>query len=193
MIRTVIVDDEEKARKLLNNLVIKYCPDLQVAGLASSAKEALSLIEKLNPEIVFLDILMPEVDGFALLDKINHKDMQIICTTAYDQYAIKAIRHDVIDYLLKPISVEELCKAVEKAKFNIKETTNKKLINDEVKLFLKNFNGSSSERLLGLTTQNGISFVKLKDILYCKAEGNYTLIYLKADNAKEIVKLTFKA
>lgn len=192
MTRTLIVDDEEKARKLLTNLVKKYCPDLEVVGLASSAKEALLMIRKFKPEIVFLDILMPETDGFSMLAQLENDNLQIICTTAYDQYAIKAIRHDVVDYLLKPIDVDELQKAAKKALRNIKEIGEKNIINEEVKLFLKNFNGSSSEKLLGLTTQNGISFVRLKDILYCKAEGNYTLIFSAQGKTKEIVTKTLK-
>lgn len=192
MIRTVIVDDENKARKLLNNLVKKYCPQLDVVGLAASADEAYAMISKYNPEIIFLDIRMPEADNSGLLKKLEDKNIQIICTTAYDQYAIKAIRHGVVDYLLKPIDVQELKGAVQKAQNNIREVDKRNLINEEVKLFLKNFNGSSADKLLGLTTQSGINFVRLKDILYCKAEGNYTLIYLAHKKSKEIVTKTLK-
>jgi len=192
MIRAMIIDDEEKSRKLLNNLILKYCPELKVEAMAGSAKDAIELINEHKPQIIFLDIQMPEIDGLSLLDKINHKDMQVICTTAYDQYAIDAIRHDVLDYLLKPINIDELQQAVGKARVKLEEKRSNGSINDELKIFLKDFGGPSSEKLLGLTTQNGITFVKLKDILYCKAEGNYTLIYLVKNGAKEMVTKTLK-
>jgi two-component system LytT family response regulator len=192
MIRAMIIDDEEKSRKLLNNLVSRYCPEIKITAMADSAKTAVQLIHKHKPEIIFLDIQMPEIDGLSLLDKINHDDIQIICTTAYDQYAIEAIRHDVLDYLLKPINIEELQQAVGKARAKLEHKYSNGRLNDELKLFLKDFGGSPSEKLLGLTTQNGITFVKLKDILYCKAEGNYTLIYLVENGAKEMVTKTLK-
>ena len=114
MFNAIIVDDEAKSCKLLANLVKQYCPDIKIKGLANTVAEALPLIHKEQPEILFLDIQLNGQDGFNLLDEIPDKQFQVIFTTAYEQYAHKAFRYDAQDYLLKPIHIDELQSAVEK-------------------------------------------------------------------------------
>src|SRR5215510_5245748 len=110
----IIIDDEQNGRISLKQKLIDYCPNLQLIGEAGSGKEGIQLIEQLHPDIVFLDIEMPGMDGFEMLKKIAGKNFHLIFTTAYDHYAIKAIKFAAFDYLLKPVDIEELKQAVEK-------------------------------------------------------------------------------
>lgn len=109
---TIIVDDEQNGRISLKQKLIDYCPNLQLIGEADSGKEGIRMIEQLHPDIVFLDIEMPGMDGFEMLKKISGKNFHIIFTTAYDHYAIKAIKFAAFDYLLKPVDIEELKLAI---------------------------------------------------------------------------------
>jgi len=111
-IKTVIVDDEESARNVLTNLLENFHPELEIAGVGRNVKEGLSLITDVNPDLVFLDVEMPDGTGFDLLRKLDNNDFNVIFVSAYDQYAIKAIRFSAVDYLLKPIDLEELDNAI---------------------------------------------------------------------------------
>lgn len=125
--KAVIVDDEKKGREILEKFISTYCPAIQIEGLAASAEEAFALIAACKPDLVFLDIQMPNGNGFDLLERFDNIDFQIIFVTAHDHYAIKAIKHHALDYLLKPIDIDELRAAVEKAEKQALQTksTNK--------------------------------------------------------------------
>src|SRR3990172_2274111 len=114
MIRAVIVEDEKKSREVLNKLIQKNCPDLNVVGMAATVEEAVAVIKKEKPDLVFLDIELSDGTGFDILEQVQGLNFEVIFATAYDQYAIKAIKYSAIDYLLKPIDVDELKIAVEK-------------------------------------------------------------------------------
>src|SRR5438309_562396 len=114
MINAIIVDDEEKSRITLSNLVSKHCSAIKVSELCDSVENAVKAIEKHDPDLVLLDIEMPFHNGFNLLERIKNPGFEVIFTTAYDHYAIKAIKFSAMDYLLKPIDVEELRKAIDK-------------------------------------------------------------------------------
>ena len=114
MIKAVIVDDEPYSCETLVTLLARYCPTVKVADICYSGKDALSAIKEQQPQIVFLDIEMPRMNGFEMLEKIPEINFEIIFTTSYDQYAIKAIRFSALDYLLKPVDREELQRAVQK-------------------------------------------------------------------------------
>src|SRR4051812_8981299 len=118
-ITAVLVDDEPQGVSLLQNMLKQYCPHVHIIGTAGNVEEAWTLISAAGPELVFLDIEMPEASGFHLLKKFAPNSFHVIFTTAHEQYAIKAIRHSALDYLLKPISIEELKIAVEKATHEI--------------------------------------------------------------------------
>ncbi len=192
MIRAVIIDDEEKGRKLLINLLENYCDDIEIIATAGSAREGIAVINKNNPDIVFLDIVMPGGDGFSVLDNVEKIDFEVIFTTAYDHYAIKALRFSALDYLLKPINIDELQQAVKKMTTKIHEKKFNRSINNRLEVFLKNRALESDQKKIGLTTQNGILFVFIRDIILCKAEGNYTVFYFTDSRSKELVSKTLK-
>lgn len=192
MIRSVIVDDEEKSRKLLRNLIKNYCDQIEVVGMADSVETGITSIKKNKPELLFLDIEMPDGNGFDLLEKIHDMSPEVIFTTAYDQYAIQAIHFSALDYLLKPINLEELKTAVKKVEVKIHERVEKQSINQSLQVLLENHKSQVHNRKIGLPTQNGINFVLVKDIIMCKAEGNYSIIYLQGKQHQEIVSKTLK-
>ena len=115
MIKAIIVEDEELGRAALKNLIHKYCPDISVLGEAGNVKEAKKLVAEMNPDLVFLDIEMPGGSGFELLEQTEGTaNFSVIFTTAYNQYAVKAFKYSAVDYLLKPINIDELINAVKK-------------------------------------------------------------------------------
>ena len=136
MIRCVIVEDEEMARNVLKSLLAQYCKDVMVCAEADDVVSGKTIIEAYRPDLVFLDIEMPGGSGFKLLNSIGNINFETIFITAYEQFAIKAIRHDALDYLLKPVDPKELVAAVEK----VKETKLKKSLERQYDNILKNLN-----------------------------------------------------
>src|SRR5210317_759283 len=114
MIKAVIIEDEKKSRDALLGLLNKYCPSVQVLGEADGYRKGIELVRELKPDVVFLDVQMPDGSGFRLLEELKDKDFDVIFTTAFDQFAIKAIKYSALDYLLKPIVPEELVDAIKK-------------------------------------------------------------------------------
>ncbi len=192
MIQTVIIDDEEKSRKLLRNLLAEYCKDIEVVEMADSVKSGIEAIRQFKPDLVFLDIVMPNANGFDLLDKINEVNFELIFTTAYNQYAIRAIRVCALDYLLKPIDVEELQVAVERAQQRISAKMNQN-IDERLNAFISNLKSIEKQpQKIGIPTQHGVKFYSINQIYFCKAEGNYTTVYLEGKEKIELVCKTLK-
>lgn len=185
--KAVIIDDEEKSRKLLRNLLARYCDDVEVVDLADSVASGLSSIRRNRPELIFLDIVMPNENGFELIDRLQNVDSEIIFTTAFDQYAIRAIRTCALDYLLKPIDVEELRGAVSRARNKLQSQAK---IDDRLQTFLDNIR--SPQQKIGLPTQHGVKFYPIEQISACKAEGNYTTVYFDSREKIELVAKTLK-
>ena len=175
MITALIVEDEKQSRQLLNTLLDKYCPDIEVLATAANVKEAAEAIEKHQPNLVFLDITMPDGTGFDLLEKISPIKFDIIFTTATDKYAIKAIKYSALDYLLKPIDIEELKDAVNKL---LQKESNLSTVENITHLLqnLKQSNDSYQKITLPIGSTYEIIFVK--DIIRCEAEGSYTMFHL---------------
>jgi two-component system LytT family response regulator len=176
MIKAVIVDDEELGRNMLSNLIRKYCPDVTIVGTASSVKEAKKVIEEVNPSLVFLDIEMPGGSGFELLEQLNKPSFSVIFTTAYNQYAVKAFKYSAIDYLLKPINIEELTNAVQK----LSSAGSKNNMQSSLQHFIESYNNSgvSKSNKVALPTQEGLVFIDISDIVRCEADGKYTYCYI---------------
>lgn len=126
MLKAIIIDDEAKGRTALKQKLLDYCAEVEVAGEAGDGEEGLTLIEKLRPDIIFLDIEMPRMNGFDMLRKVTQKNFHIVFTTAYDQYAITAIKFAAFDYLLKPVDIEELKSAVQRITDDVHHHTAKK-------------------------------------------------------------------
>lgn len=169
-LKTIIVDDESNARENLKILVDEFCPQLKVVGLASSVAEARTLIDQEDPEVVFLDIAMPNEDGFELLKHYENRDFSVIFTTAYNEYALKAFKADAIDYLEKPISIDDLQNAVEKL---LRIHT----IEDTAVLDAKREADKNNDRI-SVPTRDGFIILKNDEITHLEASDNYTMIYL---------------
>jgi two-component system LytT family response regulator len=187
MITAIIVDDEPYSCETLTTLLDKYCPTVKVIDVCYSAETALRSIPKNAPDVVFLDVEMPGMNGFELLEELNEINFQLVFTTSYDQYAIKAIRFSALDYLLKPVDREELQKAVEKVSQKLKTTLPQQL---EI-LLNKLHKTSSSTQKVALPTMEGLQLIAIDSIIYCASESNYTRIYLK-QKEKIIVSRTLK-
>lgn len=173
--KVIIVDDETLVAKNLELLLNRYCPDVIIEGIAHSAKDAEALIKDKRPDIIFLDVEMPHGNGFDLLKRFDQINFGVIFVTAFDHYAIKAIKYSAIDYLLKPIDINELVAAVAKAQAQMKN----KSVSQGLNLLLQNL-AQPAARLQKLTlpTMDGMIFVNIDEILYCKSDGNYTSFYL---------------
>ncbi|MCG8574828.1 MAG: response regulator [Flavobacteriales bacterium] len=171
-IRTIIVDDEERARRVLENLLVKYCPDVEVVATCSLVPEAVEKIQLLKPDAVFLDIEMPEYSGFELLEQLEGVECDVVFVTAYNQYAIRAFEVSAIDYILKPISIEKLELAVNK----LRKSYDHSQIENRLKLLQQNLE-SKTPKKLALPIQGGFEYVKLADISHINADGSYCEIY----------------
>ncbi len=176
-LKALIVDDEFNARENLKLLIHDYCPEVEIIGLAQSAEAAREIIKSNQPDVVFLDIAMPNEDGFCFLNSFEEYNFSVIFTTAYNEYALKAFKANAIDYLEKPISIDELKNAVEKTikyqKNNIIDNSNSSLskLIDELNL------AKSPERI-SVPTRNGYLIIRNEDIIHLEASDNYTMIYL---------------
>lgn len=186
--RAIIVDDEKHCRDVLLLLLAKYCPDVTVEAVCTDGITALEAIERCHPELLFLDVEMPGMNGFELLEACERPTFSIIFTTAYNQYAIQAIRHCALDYLLKPLDKDELIRAVEKAASQQMQMNGNKVNN--LLVFLHE-HLQAGERL-ALPTMEGLRMVLPKDILYCVAEGAYTRLHLHSDKMAPLVCRTLK-
>jgi two-component system LytT family response regulator len=182
MINALIVDDEPKNIRILHGLLNESCPDVRITGEAVSAETAIPLIAANQPDLVFLDIEMPHGNAFDLLDKIMPINFEIIFITAFDAYTLKAFKYSALDYLLKPVSIDELKTAVLKAKERIKA----KNINVQLQNLLFNINKpNSSLQKIALPNNDGLVFIQLSEIIRFEAKGGYTYVH-GTDNQKYV-------
>ena len=181
MIKAIIIDDELHCRKTLAMQLEEYCPNVQVLEKCSDAEEGLKAINSLKPDVVFLDIQMPRMNGFELLEKFSEIPFAVIFTTSYDQYAIKAFRFYALDYLLKPVVPKELIAAVHKF-----ETKNQMPTAEQFQMLLSKI-GTREEVFpkIPVPTSDGFELVAVEQILLCEAKDNYTYFNLK--NKKRII------
>jgi two-component system LytT family response regulator len=177
-INAIIVDDEEFARENLRMLLEDFCPEVKVIGLAASAGQARQFIEELNPDLVFLDIMMPGEDGFMFLNSIEDRKFQVIFTTAFRDYALRAIKESAIDYLEKPIDIDELQKAVSKAAELVAQKKTLRVPDDRLTKILENIALTNTVEKTIVPTKDGLAIVKNTDIIHLEAFENYTTIYL---------------
>ena len=172
MVTAVIIDDELKGRIALRQKLEDYCPEIQLVAEADNGEEGMKLIKKHQPSIVFLDIEMPNMNGFEMLLSLPEKNFHLIFTTAYDQYAIKAIKYAAFDYLLKPIDIEELKSAISKIAGQPHAHTEKRLITLE-----QNLRSRNAFNKIAIPTLDGLLFFNIDDIIHLEASSNYTTIY----------------
>ncbi|MEL6675344.1 MAG: LytTR family DNA-binding domain-containing protein [Bacteroidota bacterium] len=175
MIRALIIDDEADARVSLQLLLQKFCPEVQILELCPDPLRGLEAIAAYDPDLIFLDVQMPRMSGFDLLEKIPAPRFQTIFVTAHDHYAIKAIRFSALDYLLKPVEVDELVSAVSRAREQ--QTQQTTMPYPEVIHNVKNRLGKEGK--LAVPTAEGMAFIELKHLLYCEADGSYTQLVIR--------------
>jgi two-component system, LytTR family, response regulator len=183
-IRSIIVDDEKHGRENLAGILKAYCPEVELAGEADSVERALSLIRDKSPDLIFLDIEMPGANGFELLEHLQEFSFEVIFVTAYDNYAIKAIRFSAADYILKPVNYNDLRTAVEKVAIRIAE----KQENQRLKQLYRNLRQPANQRI-GLPAGDHIEYADVSKIVRCQGEGNYTHIYI-SDGIHRLVAKT---
>jgi two-component system, LytTR family, response regulator len=185
MIKAIIVDDEARGRQTLQNLLKDNCPEVEVMELCDSAKSAQGAIEKHQPNLVFLDVEMPHQSGFDLLESLSAIKFDVIFTTAHSNHAIKAIKFSALDYLLKPIDIDELKTAVEK----VSERKSQQLDHNNIEFFLQNTrNAGKKFEKIALPTADGFVFVNISEIIRCEASGSYTLFYFDKKDSLLVCK-----
>ncbi len=175
--KAVLIDDEKHNIENLRELLGTYCPQVAVAGTAANADEGKRLIMQSQPDIIFLDIQMPQKSGFDLLKELNTYDFEVIFVTAHDQYAIQAMRFAAVDYLLKPIDINELQSAVDRAvkRQRLKEQ-NRQLEN---LIYMLKGQQNKEDQRIALTTLKETRFVKTGEIIRCESSNNYSTFYLQ--------------
>lgn len=180
MIKAIIVEDEHQSRELLELMLRKY-NEISVVDSCSTPVKAIESIKKHQPDLVFMDIEMPRMNGFELLQKLGDISFNIVFTTAYNKYAVNAIKANALDYLLKPIDDEELAKAVKKCQSDIEQKNIRQKMDD---LFKTMAQKHPLDETLTLTSLDGTRFIKTKEIIRLEASGRYTKFYL---TTKEVV------
>ena len=184
MLKTVVIDDELNGRTILKSFIEKYCNGIEIIGEADSVKTGVELINKLQPELVFLDIQMQDGTGFDLLKKFDTTNFKVIFVTSYDHYAIKAIKFSAVDYILKPVDPDNLVEAVNR----VQEIAANTDIESKINVLVSNINNLEK---LALPASDGIRFVKINDIVRCESDNNYTMFHL-INKEKILVSKTLK-
>ena len=189
ILNAIIVDDEEYSRKSLYYLVTTNCPEVNITGVAQSVAEARILLKNQLIDIVFLDIAMPNENGFELLPDLEKNETSVVFTTAFDQYALKAIKASAIDYLLKPVNIDELQESIQKviAWKSLKRNQNldNRTYTASLQGLSENINSSGEILKISLPDSQGFKVKDITEIVYIEADNNYTRFYFK--NAEKII------
>ena len=186
MLRAVLIDDDESNLSGLSEKLRNHCHQIEIIALCDNAQDGITAIESQHPDVVFLDIEMPVMNGFVMLQQLVYKNFELIFVTAYDNYAIKAIRYSALDYLVKPVELEELKSAVSKAEAN----RSNRPADSQIELLLEWLQKKRPMRI-SIPTAEGLQFINLEDIVYLEASNNYTNIYLST-RQKFLVSRTLK-
>jgi len=175
VLKEIIIDDEPYCCEILAAMLESDCPEVEITGIFNNAKDALTAIRQQSPDLVFLDVEMPKMNGFEMLEQLSAINFHLIFTTSYDQYALKAIRFSAIDYLLKPIDREELKKAVQKVKERIHIP-----IPQQLEILMQKLKQPAVPiNKIALPTMEGLQMIPIESIISCESDDNYTLLKLK--------------
>ena len=185
MIKAIIIDDEKSSQITLNNMVSEFCEGIEIVASADAVASGVEAINLHRPDLVFLDVEMPVHNGFTLFDHFKEPAFNVIFTTAFQKYAIQAFRFSAIDFLLKPIDLEDLRFAVQK----VSEKKESDLTKEKLKILRENLNNVCNK--LALPTMDGYHFVELSEIIRCESQNNYTFFHL-ANGKKILVSKTLK-
>jgi len=187
MLKVVIVDDEQDAVKFIESIISEYCPNIEVAGKAHSARDGVKVINETEPDLVFLDVEMPHGSGFDLLSHFPQKDFDVIFITAFNHYAIKAIKYSAVDYILKPINISEFIEAVKKVEAGRQKKKDKSA---GFETLLENLRMSLPGKL-AIPTSDGMEYLKMSDIVRIEADRSYSWFFLN-DGRKFLVSRNLK-
>lgn len=188
MLTAIIIDDESSSRNALRQKLANHCPDIIVVAECEDGQEGIKNIEEKKPDILFLDVEMPRMNGFTMLQQLQNRNFELIFITAYDYYAIKAIKFSALDYLVKPVAIEDLTAAVAKAVQKRRLASG----NERLELLLQNLmNEKKEQQRIAIPSMDGLQFVSMNDIVYLEAQSNYTVVYLQ-DAYKLTVSKTLK-
>lgn len=187
-LRTLIIDDEPNAVEFISTIAGEYCPDLDVVGKANNVAEGVQKIKETSPDLVFLDVEMPNGTGFDLLAHFPEKEFDVVFITAFNHYAIKAIKYSAVDYILKPINIKEFIEAVNRVVQKRTESSLKD--NDNLKVLLENLRTASPSRL-AIPTADGMEYLNPRDIIRIEADRSYSWFYLTG-NRKILVSKNLK-
>jgi two-component system, LytTR family, response regulator len=185
-LKAVLIDDDESNLSSLSEKLTKHCPEINIVGQCDNAIKGIEIIDSVHPDIVFLDIEMPVMNGFLMLQQLTYKNFELIFVTAYDHYAIKAIRFSALDYLVKPVEIEELKSAVGRAIAKRNQTP----ANPQIELLLEHLQKKDTVKI-AIPTMEGLQFLNITDIMYLEASSNYTNIFLE-NRHKLIVSRSLK-
>ena len=186
MLKAIIVDDESRARKILASFLTDYCEQVEIVAQVEDVPQGVKAIKNFKPDIVFLDIEMPGYNGFQLLDFFDEIQFEIVFTTAYSEFALKAFQVSAIDYLLKPIQIDQLINAVNK----VERIRGNSLVNERVQTLQANLEDFKIKKIV-IPLSEGSLFIELKEIIYLKAEGSYVNFFLK-DGTKILASKNIK-
>lgn len=181
MLKAVIVDDEPKAIESLIWELSNFNQEVEVMASFSNPDEALTYLDSHTPDCLFLDVQMPTIGGFQFLEQLKNTDFAVIITTAYDEYAIKALKHDAIDYLLKPIDSDDLRACIAR----IKKHSDRNVNSVKLERMLTTFNSQFDKKKITINTDGKLLFLDVDDIVYIESDGNYSTLHLQ--NQKKIV------
>jgi len=182
--RTIIIDDEPKSRNALKLLIAEYCPQVEIVGMAEDVLSGVKVIQQENPDLVFLDIEMPNYSGFQLVEYFEKINFQLVFTSAYEHYAVQAFKKSATGYLLKPIDIDELINVVKLVEQNIQNTISPNQVDSNTIQINPN-------KKIELPTKNGIIYLALNEILYLKADGRKTQIFF-TNGHQEVSTLSMK-
>jgi len=187
-IKALLIDDEKTSRNVLRSYLQKYCPDVEILGEAENVTEAIAAIKTFAPQLIFLDVEMPQGNGFDLLEAVGEQPFETIFVTAFDQYAIQALNYSAAYYLLKPVSIDELIQAVDKVRSSIQSQQ----IKPHARVLLENFQVLNEQhKKLVLPLMEGFEVVKLEEIVSCEAHDNFTDFHF-ANRPKMMICRTLK-
>ena len=188
MIKCLIVEDDLLSKEIVQDIIIENFEKLQIVGSAQNIEEAKSKIEEFNPDLILLDVELPDGNSLMLLDHFKDRNFQVIFITSHDNYALEAFKYSAVDYILKPIDIEALKKAVKKVISKRRETENQ----FKLEFLMNNLSRNNNENAkIALPSAEGLHFVRIKDIIRCQAESNYTHIYL-LDGEELIISRSLK-
>lgn len=186
-LRAVLVDDEQHCTETLELLLRRHCPDISIVAVFHKAEDVLDKLPELNPDILFLDINMPRLNGFQLLDSLQGRQPEVIFTTAHDEHAVQAFRVGAADYLMKPVRANDLTQAIDRVKQRLDK---KSSLSDTNEVVPAGMTVAMQHGRIPLKSVHGIEMINAEEVLYCESQSNYTLLY--TDQEKHLITRTLK-